>query len=37
MIGFRELLILLIFFGVPAPIGFVLWRVSKRSIRGRRE
>jgi len=31
MLGVRELLILLIVFGVPALIGFVLWRTSKRS------
>ena len=31
MLGIRELIILLILFGVPALIGFVLWRASKRS------
>ena len=31
MLGFRELVILIILVGVPALIGFVIWRASRRS------
>ena len=31
MLGFRELIILVLFFGVPLAIGFVIWRTSRRT------
>ncbi len=31
MLGFRELIILVLFFGVPLAIGFVIWRTSRRA------
>ncbi len=31
MLGFRELIILVLFFGVPLAIGFVIWRNSRRT------
>ena len=31
MLGFRELIILVLFFGIPLAIGFVIWRTSRRS------
>ena len=31
MLGFRELIILVLFIGVPLAIGFVIWRTSKRA------
>ena len=30
MLGFRELIILVLFIGVPLAIGFVIWRTSRR-------
>ena len=30
MLGFRELIILVLFIGVPLAIGFVIWRISRR-------
>lgn len=32
MLGFKELLILIMLFGVPGLIGFVIWRASRRSV-----
>ncbi|WP_397596903.1 hypothetical protein [Silanimonas sp.] len=31
MLGFRELIILVLFFGIPLAIGFVIWRTSRRA------
>ena len=31
MLGWKELIILLVFFGVPLAIGLVIWRVSRRT------
>jgi hypothetical protein len=31
MLGFRELIILLLFFGIPLAIGVIVWRTSRRS------
>jgi len=31
MLGFRELIILVLFFGVPLAIGLVIWRTSRRA------
>jgi hypothetical protein len=31
MLGFRELIILVLFIGAPLAIGFVIWRTSRRA------
>ncbi|MEG5104182.1 hypothetical protein [Microcoleus sp. AT13-A5] len=31
MLGFRELIILVLFIGGPLAIGFVIWRTSRRA------
>ncbi|MEG4191187.1 MULTISPECIES: SHOCT domain-containing protein [unclassified Microcoleus] len=31
MLGFRELIILVLFIGVPLAISFVIWRSSRRA------